>query len=147
MPKFVFPPLIQFHFLERGFTLSDRIKLRTFLLRLFKKERAELSVLTYVFCSDKYLLKINKEFLGHDYYTDIVTFNLSDKGQPIEAEVYISVERVKENSKAFDEPFYKELHRVVFHGALHLCGYGDKKKEEKRLMRDKEDSCLGDYFK
>jgi probable rRNA maturation factor len=147
MPKFVSQPIIQFHFLEKGFTLSNRIKLKTFLARLFKKEHAPLSTLNYIFCSDKYLLEINKDFLGHDYFTDIITFDLSDKGEAKRAEVYISVDRVKENGKLLQEPFYKELHRVIFHGALHLCGYNDKKKGEKLIMRKKEDSYLGLYFK
>jgi probable rRNA maturation factor len=146
MPKFVSPAIIQFHFLERGFTLSDRIKLKAFLARLFKKEHTPLSSLNYIFCSDEYLLKINKDFLGHDYYTDIITFDLSANGEPVVAEIYVSVDRVKENSKLLKEPFYKELHRVMFHGALHLCGYNDKKKAEKLAMRENEDIYLGLYF-
>jgi probable rRNA maturation factor len=138
---------IEFHFLKSGFTLRDRKRLKLFLVHLFKKEGVAISSLQYIFCSDKYLLQINKDFLKHDYYTDIITFDLSDKGQPKIAEVYISVDRVKDNCKTLNEVFKQELHRVIFHGALHLCGYKDKRGVEKKEMRKKEDAYLKSYFK
>jgi probable rRNA maturation factor len=147
MPKKEEKTIIQFHFLKSGFALRDRKKLKLFLVRLFKKERIALSSLLYIFCSDKYLLQINKDFLKHDYYTDIMTFDLSDNGHPKVAEVYISVDRIKDNSKILNEFFKNELHRVIFHGALHLCGYKDRSKAEKNLMREKEEACLKLYFK
>ena len=88
------------------------------------------------------LLQMNRDFLQHDYYTDIITFGLSEKGQPVEAEVYISLDRVKENARIHGATQANETLRVVFHGALHLCGYKDKKKSEITLMRQKEDQYL-----
>ena len=103
--------------------------------------------LNYIFCSDKELLRINQEFLGHDFYTDIVTFELSETPGKIQGEIYISIDRVKENAKKLGVSFKSELHRVIFHGALHLCGYGDKTKSEKEEMRETEDYYLELYFK
>jgi probable rRNA maturation factor len=97
---------------------------------------------SYIFCTDNYLLQINKDFLGHDYYTDIISFGLAGPGQPVEAEIYISVDRVRDNARNLEQPFRRELLRVIFHGALHLCGYRDKKKSEITIMRQKEDQYL-----
>jgi len=121
--------------------------LKSFIATLFKKEAKRLEAIHYIFCSDDYLLKINREHLQHDYYTDIITFGLSEPGQPINAEVYISVDRVKDNAHQFKTTLKKELHRVIFHGALHLCGYKDKKKGEEALMRKKEEFYLNGYFR
>ncbi len=85
--------------------------------------------LQYIFCSDAYLLDINREYLQHDFFTDIITFDLSEKGQPINAEIYISVERVRDNAANYNSSFRKEIHRVIFHGVLHLCGYKDKSQK------------------
>lgn len=98
--------------------------------------------LTYIFCSDGFLLQMNRDFLQHDFYTDILTFGLSEKGEPIEAEVYISLDRVKDNAQTLKTGYKQEILRVIFHGALHLCGYKDKKKSETLLMRAKEDQYL-----
>ncbi len=107
----------------------------------------QLSALNVIFCSDEHLLTINKDFLQHDYYTDIITFDLSPSGKsPLEAELYISIERVRDNAQSLGFPFYKELHRVVFHGLLHLMGYKDKKKTDQQTMRKMEDKLLADYF-
>ncbi len=137
-------PIIQFNFLE-PITLKDRTRLRKFLLNLFKKEKEPLTELQYIFCSDDYLLAINKQYLGHDYYTDIITFDLSASDQPINAEIYISVDRVRENADEFGSSFKKELHRVIFHGALHLCGYKDKTPKESEKMREMEEKYLELY--
>jgi len=91
------------------------------------------------------LLAINREFLGHDYYTDIITFNLAEDSK-IEGEVYISLDRIRENARSLKQPLYVELHRVMFHGVLHLCGYRDKTKREIQLMREKESKYLYLYF-
>ena len=91
-------------------------------------------------------MEINQQFLKHDYYTDIITFDLSDTNS-IHAEVYISIERVKENAKSLGSSFKAELHRVIFDGALHLCGFRDKTETEKEHMRQKEDVYLSRYFK
>jgi probable rRNA maturation factor len=146
MPAAQTIPPIHFHFLEAGLTLSDRSRLKLFIRSLFKKERKKLAGLSYIFCSDDFLLDINRQYLQHDYYTDIITFDLSEPGQPINAEIYISVERVRENARQFNSTLKQEIHRVIFHGALHLCGYRDKKKEEALLMRKMEEKYLKLYF-
>ena len=137
-------PCIQFNFLE-PISLADRNRLKRFLISLFKRHKKPLSELQYIFCSDAWLLDINRQFLNHDYYTDIITFNLAEKGQPINAEIYISVDRVRENARDFDSTLRKELHRVIFHGALHLCGFKDKSKKEAEQMRKMEEKWLDGY--
>jgi probable rRNA maturation factor len=137
-------PIIQFNFLEAA-DLRDRRRLKEFLAWLFKKEGRSLGELQYVFCSDQYLLAINRQYLHHDYYTDIITFDLSERGQSINAEIYISVDRIRENALKYDSSVKKELHRVMFHGALHLCGYKDKTTEQKEKMRKMEEKYLQLY--
>jgi probable rRNA maturation factor len=137
-------PTIQFHLLK-AISLRDRTRLKAFLRLLFQKEKVKLADLQYIFCSDDRLLEINKQFLNHDYYTDIITFNLSGANQPINAEIYISVDRVRENALEFNSSVQKELHRVVFHGALHLCGYKDKTSKDQAQMRKMEDKYLRLY--
>jgi probable rRNA maturation factor len=122
--------------------LPGKQQLKLFIQQLFRKEKTAVSSITYIGCSDEYLLQINRDFLQHDYYTDIITFGLSEKGAPVEAEIYISIDRVKENARELGVSFRTELLRVIFHGALHLCGYRDKKKSEIELMRKKEDQYL-----
>ncbi|HWK06892.1 MAG TPA: rRNA maturation RNase YbeY [Puia sp.] len=139
-------PKIRFHFLEGDITLTERSSLKAFIENLFKREKKKLSGLNYIFCSDDYLLDINKQYLKHDFYTDIITFGLSDPGEPISGEIYISLDRVRDNSNQFNTTLKREIHRVIFHGALHLCGYRDKKKEEEVLMRKMEDKYLSLYF-
>jgi probable rRNA maturation factor len=134
-------PIIQFNFLV-GVGLTDRTRLKQFLARLVKKEGKKLAELQYIFCSDDYLLAINQEYLGHDDYTDIITFDLSAKPQPINAEIYISVPRVRENARIYKTTVGRELHRVIFHGALHLCGYKDKTPKDQKMMREMEEKCL-----
>jgi probable rRNA maturation factor len=138
-------PNIQFNFLIAT-SLKDRTRLKKFISKMVKKERRQLAELQYIFCTDTYLLGINQEYLQHDFFTDIITFDLSEKGQPINAEIYISVERVRENAANYSSSFRKELHRVIFHGALHLCGYKDKKPKDAKLMRQMEDKWLNEYF-
>jgi probable rRNA maturation factor len=128
-------------------SIRDRAKLKKFIEASFRKEKKKLQSLNFIFCTDQDLLEINQEYLRHNYYTDIITFELSEKDRPVEGEVYISVDRVKENSQGLNEPNYKELHRVIFHGVLHLCGYKDKKLEEKKRMREKEEELLSSYLK
>lgn len=137
---------VQFHFLQSA-SLKNRQSLKAFLQSLFKKEGVKLNSLQYIFCSDKYLLEINCQYLNHDYYTDIITFNLSDKPVPVNGEIYISIDRVKDNAQNFNTSFKQELHRVIFHGALHLCGYKDKTAKEEKLMREKEDHYIKLYLK
>jgi len=137
---------IQFHFLSSKIQLQNRKALKLFLVSIFKQEKTRLDSLTYVFCSDSYLLEINKEYLNHDYFTDIISFNLASPDAAIVGEIYISLDRVKDNANSLSESYKKELHRVIFHGALHLCGYKDKKPAEVNLMRSKEDEYLKKYF-
>jgi rRNA maturation RNase YbeY len=146
MPERSTMSTIHFYFPLKGFSLLERSSLKSFIKEIFKREKKNLYELQYVFCSDSYLLGINQQYLAHDFYTDIITFDLSEDDQTINAEIYISVERVRDNAKNFNVTFKTELHRVIFHGVLHLCGYKDKSKREKELMRAKEDKYLALYF-
>jgi rRNA maturation RNase YbeY len=137
--------LIFFHFLQRA-RLENRTHLKQFLQQLFNFENTPLERLTYVFCSDEYLLTINQRYLRHNTYTDIVTFSLSDLNKPVIGDIYISIDRIKENAELFRSTYKLELHRVIFHGALHLCSYKDKTKAEQKLMRAREDYYLQQYF-
>ena len=128
-------------------TLANRVALKSFIEKKVKKEGYSIDSLIYVFCSDKYLLKINKDFLSHDYYTDIISFDLSDVPGQLIGEVYISVDRVKDNAKTHGTTLKEELHRVIFHGALHFCGYKDKKPSDAKKMRQMEDAWLSAYMK
>lgn len=131
---------------EVKLNLKNRTKLKTFIKDLFAREGQGLRNLQYVFCTDEYLLEINQEFLQHDTLTDIVTFELGEDPEVTEGEIYISVDRVIENASKFNVTEEHELHRVIFHGALHLCGYKDKTKDQSALMRKKENECLELYF-
>jgi probable rRNA maturation factor len=141
-------PTISFNYLNtKSSVFQNKTKLKQQLIALFKSEKTQLNSLTYIFCTDEYLLGINQQFLNHNEYTDIITFNLANKKQPVEGEIYISIDRVKENAKTHATTFKQELHRVVFHGALHLCGYKDKSKADFAAMRKAEDKYLNIYFK
>ena len=137
---------IEFNFLVTNFILPNRNILKEFIRSIFRKYNRKFSSVQIVFCSDQYLLNINRQFLQHDYLTDIITFNLATGNQPIEAELYISVDRVKENAHLLKEPFQHELHRVIFHGILHLCGLNDKTEQETQKMRVAESTLLHQYF-
>lgn len=132
-------------FYEKKVRLENARELRAFLVTIFKQESRPLDSLSYIFCSDEYLLGINKQFLDHDYFTDIITFDLSNKGEAAIGEVYISVDRVKENARDLNIPLNQEILRVIFHGVLHLCGYQDKTKLQKAIMRDREDFFLSKF--
>ena len=140
-------PSINFFEEDIRFKLKDKAKVKTWVKATIEAEGYKLQELNYIFCSDDFLLDINRQYLQHDYYTDIITFDLSEPGQPINAEIYISVERVRDNARQFNSTLKQEIHRVIFHGALHLCGYGDKKPKEEVLMRKMEDKYLSLYFK
>lgn len=137
---------IHFFYLKHCYSLRDRTRLKSFLPTIFKAEGRDLNSLTYIFCSDKYLLEVNKTYLKHDYYTDIISFNLSGETKSVDGEIYISVDRVVENARKIGVSIKTEIHRVIFHGALHLCGYSDKTKYEKIGMRNKEEEYLDKYF-
>ncbi len=120
-------------------------KLKKWLIFIANKEKKNLSSLTYTLVSDLYLLKMNQEILNHDYLTDIITFDLSDKKYDIEGDIYISYDRVKENARVFHVKQMEELRRVFAHGLLHLIGYKDKEIEDIKTMRKKEDYYLNKY--
>jgi len=138
------PGTIKFFFPKRT-SLGDRSRLKSFIGKIFRMEGKALDGLNYVFCSDMELLKINREFLKHDNFTDIISFDFSDPGDAVRGEIYISVDRVRENAQKLGISLKSELHRVIFHGALHLCGYRDKTKAEKAEMRRVEDLYLSKY--
>jgi rRNA maturation RNase YbeY len=138
---------ISFNQADSKVTLANRVALKSFIEKRVKKEGYSIETLTYVFCSDKYLLKMNKDFLSHNYYTDIISFDLSENPGNLIGEVYISVDRVKDNAKTLGTSLKEELHRVIFHGALHFCGYKDKKPADAKKMRQMEDRWLTAYMK
>jgi len=138
--------LIHLHYLVPLPGFKSRKALKSFLVELLQNEKKEVETINFIFCSDEYLLGLNNQYLKHDTYTDIVTFELSEKRAPLLADIFISVDRVRENAKKFGKTFQEELHRVIFHGILHLCGYGDKKPADKKLMREKENLYLEQYF-
>lgn len=137
---------IKFFFQQTKISLSDRNRLKAFIEQIFKNEKKTLSSINYIFCSDEYLLEINRQFLKHDYYTDIITFNLSEDPKKIEGEIYISIDRVRENACNAGVTTKEELYRIIFHGALHLCGYKDKTPKDKKEMTRAEDRNLKLYF-
>ena len=127
--------------------LRNKVLLKKFLIKTSKQYKRPIDSLNIIFCDDPYLISINRQFLNHDFYTDIITFDLSaDSSEPIQAEMYISIQRVKENANFLNIPFTKELHRVIFHGLLHLLGYRDKLKKDQLTMRSMEDKLLLLYF-
>lgn len=127
------------------FRVPQKKKLSEFIPNIFKGERKPWDTLNIIFCSDKYLLKINKDYLAHDYYTDIITFDLSSSEEGKLGEIYISVDRVRENAKENHVSCLGELRRVVFHGILHLCGYKDSTPKLKAQIHNKEDQYLALY--
>lgn len=138
-------PKIKFHF-QKPCTLRNRNMLRNWLLRTFRAYKTPLASLNVIFCSDEFLLNINKTYLQHDYYTDVITFNYSAKEEPVEGEIYISIDRSAENAKTEKVSFTYELHRVMFHGVLHLCGLTDHSAFEKANMTKHENRLLSGYF-
>lgn len=126
------------------FTLKQKANVRDWINSTVKSEGFKrISELNFIFCSDDYLLDINKQYLNHDTYTDIVTFDSSEEEDVIAGDIFISVERIRENAQKFNVSEKEELHRVIIHGVLHLCGFYDKKKEDKELMTTKENEYLG----
>ncbi len=138
---------VNFFYQNVRFTFTNRVALKQQINNLFLKEKCKLSNLNIIFCSDKALLQINRDFLQHDYYTDIITFPINQSKASIEAELYISIDRVKDNAKLAAVSFKEELHRVVFHGCLHLTGYNDKSSQQIKKMREREDHYLRLYLK
>lgn len=138
---------ISFNKADKNATLANRTALKAFIEKAIKKEGLHIETLQYIFCSDKFLLDINISYLQHDYYTDIISFDLSETKGKLIGEVYISIERVKDNAKTHKNSLKEELLRVIFHGALHFCGYKDKKPADIKKMRAQEDKWLKSYLK
>jgi rRNA maturation RNase YbeY len=136
---------IPIHFFkeEISFRLQHSADLQKWISRAVHHHKFKIEQINFVFCSDKKLLALNKKFLKHNYFTDIITFDNSLEKKRIEADIFISVERVKANSKKFKTTFKDELHRVMIHGVLHLLGYSDKAKKDVVKMREAEDFWLG----
>ncbi len=140
-------PKANFFFDAATINIRDRTKLKRFIVSIFRQENRKLASINYVFSNDRAVRRINKEYLNHDSFTDIITFEFSERNEPIIGEVYISVDRVRKNAITYGTSFGNELHRVIFHGALHLCGFEDKTTTEKTEMRKKEGYYLTKYFK
>jgi probable rRNA maturation factor len=131
---------VQFHSLVDSFKLKNKKIYKSALLDFARDEGARTGTLNYVFCNDDYLLELNKTYLNHDYYTDILSFPLSL--DPIEGDIYISIDRVKENAVTFNTDFTTELSRVMAHGLLHFLGYDDHSEKNIRVMRQKENEFI-----
>ena len=135
------PQNITFHSENVDFHLVNEKQIIKWLQNATKSEGKTVSELSYIFCSDDYLHKMNLEYLNHDTYTDIITFDYTE-GSVVGGDIFISIDRVKENALKFKTEFLNELSRVIVHGVLHLAGYKDKTNKEKELMRSKEDFYL-----
>jgi len=127
---------------ETSFRLQNRLLRKKWLKDIAEKEKFKIVELNYIFCNDDYLYKINVDYLNHYTYTDIITFDNSEKSKNIEGDIFISIDRVNENSEKLKVPIEDELSRVISHGLFHLMGYKDKKKEEAETMRSKEEFAI-----
>lgn len=137
---------IKFFTEEIRFQLKERIRIKNWINEAINGENSKSGLINFIFTSDKYLLEINKQYLSHNYFTDIITFNYCEQNI-INGDIYISVTTVKNNSRHFNVTFSEELHRVMIHGILHLLGYEDKTDEEKAKMREKENQYLERFKK
>jgi len=135
---------ITFHKEEIEFVLPDQEKLTSWLEKIADKENKTISQLSYIFCSDEYILNINRTYLNHDYYTDIITFPYK-QGHEIESDVFISIDTVRSNAIEYKTTFDKELLRVIAHGLLHMVGYGDKTESDQAKMTEMEEECLNSW--
>lgn len=124
-----------------SFLFKNKIKIKQWIKDIVTREDKKLGEISYIFCDDNKILEVNKQYLSHDYFTDIITFDYVEK-DIISGDIIISIDRVKENSNSFNSSFDDELHRVIIHGVLHLIGYNDKTDKEQQLMREKENECL-----
>jgi rRNA maturation RNase YbeY len=135
-------PSVNFFEEDVRFNLQHKNKVKEWVKTTISSEGYKLKELNYIFCSDSYLLGINQQYLNHDTYTDIITFDNSEKKEIIEGDIFISIDRIRENAEKFATGELNELHRVIIHGALHLLGYKDKTAGDKKLMTAKEDHYL-----
>lgn len=132
---------LEFFSEDIDFDLSDPLTTKEWIQKSILNEHLSPGDLNFIFCSDEYLLKINQDYLNHDYYTDIITFDYRD-GNVISGDLFISIDRVRENAKNASLDFLSEIHRVIIHGVLHIMGYNDKTPEEESIIRSKEDFYL-----
>jgi probable rRNA maturation factor len=137
---------IHFFYLDVKVTLTQRTLLKQFVTSIFTKHKLKVDSINYIFCTDAHLLSINQAHLKHNFYTDIITFDLSETNGSVVADIYISVDRVRDNAVSIGTTLKEELHRVIFHGALHLCGFKDKSSSDVVAMRTEEESCLRRYL-
>lgn len=134
--------MISFFEEEVEFKLKEKLKLKKWINSVCELNKTKAGDINYIFCNDEYLLEINKEYLNHDFYTDIITFDQSESNKKIEAEIYISIDRVKENAETNSVTFSHELNRIIIHGVLHLLGFKDKTNEDSLEMRNLENKML-----
>ncbi len=123
------------------FQLADKQRIKRWIMAVCQQNHKKVGDIGYLFCDDTYLLEVNKQYLNHDTYTDIITFDYVEEGV-VNGDIMISVERVRENAKLFEVPFEQELHRVIIHGVLHLLGQKDKSTKEAAMMRKREEDAL-----
>ena len=136
---------IEFNF-ENDFDLNPQEKYAIWLEKAIANKEFELSELNYIFFDDHQLLELNQNYLNHDTYTDIITFDNAEEESTIESDIFISIDRVKENAASFDASFEQELRRVMAHGVLHLLGFGDKTEAEKQIMREQEEMWVSEFW-
>lgn len=134
--------MISYNNIDSKYIVKGRRKISKWIQSSIMEEGKVLKSVSFNLCSDSFILQLNNKSLQHDYFTDIITFELNEINQPIIGDVYISIDRVKENSRLFKNTFTQELNRVMIHGILHLCGYKDKSKKDQQLMRVKENYYL-----
>lgn len=132
---------ISFNFVETKDIISQKNKIKSWIKNVVEKKGKSIGDISYIFCDDEYLLEINKTYLEHDFFTDIITFDYSDK-EKVAGDLFISIDRVRENSLTHNEKFENELHRVIIHGVLHLLGLKDKTEKQAKQMRKTEEECL-----
>lgn len=126
---------------ECSFRLKDKLKIKRWIKQIIENYGYKLGEVSYVFCSDERILEVNKQYLSHDFYTDIITFDYVEK-ERISGDIFISIDRVEENAKDFNVTFQQELLRVIIHGVLHLLGFEDHSQEEQQIMRQKENEAI-----
>ena len=129
------------HFFYENTSEIIEEKIKPWIEKIIITEEKRLGEINYIFCDDEYLLKINQNFLDHDYYTDIITFD-QVRGKTISGEIFVSLQRIKDNASLISKNYEEEKKRVIAHGILHLCGYKDKTEEQQKTMRAKEDFYL-----
>ena len=134
--------MIRFFNEDVDYKLPQKQKTRQWLTEQAKQEGYRIGELNYIFCSDEYVLQVNRDYLQHDYYTDIITFDQREEDDKLEGDIFISVERVADNAQQLSVTPELEMRRVLAHGLLHLCGYGDKSAEEATAMRHHEENWM-----